>query len=258
MSGAFGSIQSRSVTPTAFAPGARAARPRCRRRRSSRRRCGSDRRRARGPPAPIAFASASTASVSPPTAAASSSVRPASSRSSPGASAATIRWPSTAAGRRPARRARSPRTARLTAQRVANRPNEPDSHGAARLSCRRAADAHGSSAARPSEEGRSARTPPSYRARVNLASQVGAVQGVGAEPPSPDPGSLSRSVGSTWCAALRTGSGTPAADCSRRHAGCRVAPPDPLDAGEAERARERRGQVELAPGAAAGRGRSPA
>src|SRR5207302_1740442 len=44
---------------------------------------------------PSAFASASTASVSPDTAAASSSVRPARDRSSPGASASTIRSPST-------------------------------------------------------------------------------------------------------------------------------------------------------------------
>src|SRR5690242_17352474 len=92
-SGPSGSSQSRRVTPTAF---------------------GSERRRATAlstPPLiatatrpgercarktpPIAFASASTASVSPPTAAASSSVSPASSRSKPGASASTIRSPST-------------------------------------------------------------------------------------------------------------------------------------------------------------------
>jgi len=45
---------------------------------------------------PSAFASASTASVSPPTAAASSSVIPSSGRSSPGASAEATRSPSTA------------------------------------------------------------------------------------------------------------------------------------------------------------------
>ena len=53
---------------------------------------------------PIAFASASTASVSPPTAAASSSVSPASERSSPGASASTMRSPSMRSAPPPSRR----------------------------------------------------------------------------------------------------------------------------------------------------------
>ena len=93
VSDAFGSIQRRSVTPTAPGPAlssatalstppliATAVRP------------GSGGAATTGP---IAFASASAASVSPGTAAASSSVSPARSRSSPGASAATIRCPST-------------------------------------------------------------------------------------------------------------------------------------------------------------------
>ena len=95
-----------------------AARPRCRRRRSSRR------RRARGSGAarktgPSALASASTASVSPPTAAASSSVRPVERpRRARGASASTIRSPSTRqANERPARRrARSLRRPRPSVQ----------------------------------------------------------------------------------------------------------------------------------------------
>ena len=45
------------------------------------------------------------------------------------------------------------------------------------------------------------------RARVNLASQVGAERKV----PLPDTSSLSHGVGSTWCATVRTGSGAPSA-----------------------------------------------
>src|SRR5581483_7912619 len=92
-SGPSGSSQSRSVTPTASGSERRSATalstpPLI----ATATRVGDGAARNAGP---SAFASASTASVSPPTAAASSSVRPARSRSTPGASASTIRPPST-------------------------------------------------------------------------------------------------------------------------------------------------------------------
>ncbi len=88
-----GSIQSRRVTPTASGPAASRATalstpPLI----ATAVRVGTAGALTAGP---IAFASASTASVSPPTAAASSSVRPTRSRSRPAASAPTIVWPST-------------------------------------------------------------------------------------------------------------------------------------------------------------------
>ena len=82
-SGPFGSSQRRSVTPTAAAPDAQqrhgAVDSAAHRNRDARRR--RDVARTSGP---IAFASASTGSVSPPTAAASSSVSPRRSSSRPG------------------------------------------------------------------------------------------------------------------------------------------------------------------------------
>ena len=126
------------------------ARPRCRRRRSSRP-LSARRPARRGRPAPSAFASASTASVSPPTAAASSSVRPGEvARSSPGASASTIRSPSTS--RRTA--AHSP---------SARRVSEALDHAA------HGSDETGGLAAPPHES-----TLPIGPNYVNLANQVGA------------------------------------------------------------------------------------
>ena len=99
MSRAFGSIQSRSVTPTAPRPARNSATalstpPLI----ATAVRSGSGAAATTGP---MALASASVASVVPGTAAASSSVSPVRSRSSPGASAATIRCPSTQADGRP-------------------------------------------------------------------------------------------------------------------------------------------------------------
>ena len=127
VSGPAGSSQSRSVTPTASSAARRSVTAL-----STPPLIATATRSASGgaeKTGPIAFASASTGSVSPPTAAASSSVSPWSGASNPSASASTIRSPSRpAAGHRPSRRSatKSPKTSTMRREYYSVDPSEWD------------------------------------------------------------------------------------------------------------------------------------